>query len=299
MKMWIGLFIVGLLLVAGCKDISDSYKPGSFGKSPEEQKIVDYYKAKFGDLTESGSPRILEPLMSSNVENYIPVDKVSKFSKDSEKLYAWFVYDNFKEGDVIEVEWTYLDEDYVIHTFKSSAGGDFGRGMFVLEKPDEGWPLGDYRVTIKGSGASAKLDFEIINGATVSEPLPFNIPAGEVKTETNTADVKGVSASGFQIKSTKCSFDGKWDTNWGEMSLDVSGDKVTGTYTYDSGKITGKITGNVLVGKWSESPSYAEPNDAGDIEFLLSDDCKSFSGNWRYGSEGSWSGGWTGTEISD
>jgi hypothetical protein len=82
------------------------------------------------------------------------------------------------------------------------------------------------------------------------------------------------------------------------MQLSVSANKVTGDYTHDSGKIAATLNKNVLVGKWSESPSYAEPNDAGDMEFQLSDDCKSFTGNWRYGSTGDWSGGWTGTLVS-
>ena len=98
-----------IILLAGCKDISGTYKPGSFGTSPEDQKIVSYYKAKFGDLTASGPPRILEPLMSSDVKDYIPQNKVLKFSKDTAKLYAWFVYDNFNDKDQISVEWKYLD----------------------------------------------------------------------------------------------------------------------------------------------------------------------------------------------
>jgi hypothetical protein len=370
--------------------------------------------------------------MSSDVKDYVPSDKVLKFSKDTSQLYAWFVYDNFKENDVINVEWKYLDTNFVIYTFNSSAGGDFGRGVFILEKPDTGWPLGKYQVTISGMGASSAVNFEIIDGATVTTPLPFDTaaattvpsttpPAGVVKklytnsniggcsytdtstftipvdayvtdlrmwynwnqgeiklpytltkdgaefskgdlvrascdpyqtswceavyyanktfpagtyvlksatsrmcqnsgsngngfytvygyelggaasttattTTTTTAETK--SASGFDIKNTACSFAGNWSTNWGDMQLSVSANKVTGDYTHDSGKIAATLNKNVLVGKWSESPSYAEPNDAGDMEFQLSDDCKSFTGNWRYGSTGDWSGGWTGTLVS-
>jgi len=328
-----------------------------------------------------------------------------------------------------------LDTNVIIYTFKSNAGGDFGRGLFILEKPDEGWPLGKYQVTISGMGATAKVDFEIINGATVTEPLPFdtgaaaanpsssgtgttettppadvgdqlytnnnigacaytdtstftipeevyvtklrmwyywnkdetklpytltkdgiefakgdlvrascdpyqtswceanvypqkNYPAGTYVLKAGTARMcqnsetggngmyavfgkktgkaasstepaaETKSRSGFEIKNTDCSFTGKWSSNWGNMQLTVSGDKVTGTYDHDSGKIAGTLNKNVLVGRWSESPSYAEPSDAGDLEFMLSDDCKSWSGNWRYGSTGGWSGDWTGTFVS-
>jgi len=95
--------------------------------------------------------------------------------------------------------------------------------------------------------------------------------------------------------SSATSFQGVWNTNWGEMRLTQSGTNVTGSYTHDKGKIAGTAEGNVLKGKWSEAPSYSEPKDAGDVELELSEDGNSFSGKWRYGSSGSWNGGWTGT----
>ncbi|MFA5746576.1 MAG: cohesin domain-containing protein [Candidatus Paceibacterota bacterium] len=100
-----------------------------------------------------------------------------------------------------------------------------------------------------------------------------------------------VSAADYNFEST-------WQTNWGEMKLKQEGLKVTGTYTHDSGKIDATVSGNSLVGKWSEYPSYKEPGDAGDVELKMSADGKSFEGSWRYGSAGGWSGGWTGTRTS-
>lgn len=98
-----------------------------------------------------------------------------------------------------------------------------------------------------------------------------------------------------------CSFTGTWNTDWGLMSLTQSGSQVTGTYEHDSGRITGTVQGSVIRGTWSEAPSYAPPDDAGDVELTISSDCKSFTGNWRYGKTGAygpsatWSGSWYGT----
>lgn len=89
------------------------------------------------------------------------------------------------------------------------------------------------------------------------------------------------------------SWEGEWDTNWGKMTLKQNGNKVTGTYIHDEGRITGTVFGDKLIGTWSETPAYAPPNDAGDIEFNMSADGKSFTGKWRYGSEGGW-GNWDG-----
>ena len=166
----VAMLILCIVALSGCTDISDSYKPGSFGATEEEQQIVDAVTEKYGDMTASGEPRLLEVMMTSSTVNFIPVDKVLKYSKDSEELYAWFIYDNFNY-DTISVEWIYLDDDYSIYTFESETGEDFGRGTFILEQPDDGWPLGEYRVIISGAGIEESVNFEIIDGSTVSEPF--------------------------------------------------------------------------------------------------------------------------------
>jgi len=96
---------------------------------------------------------------------------------------------------------------------------------------------------------------------------------------------------------------GTWDTNWGTMHLSQSAGQVTGTYSWDDGKIVGYISknlsGNILVGTWSEEPTYAPPYDAGDIEWTMAPDFNSFTGCWRYGSSGEWEDCmWQGTRIA-
>jgi hypothetical protein len=88
---------------------------------------------------------------------------------------------------------------------------------------------------------------------------------------------------------------GTWKTSFGLMTLTQDGSHVTGSYPHDSGKIQGTLEGNVLRGSWSESPSYKPPKDAGDLEFVFSEDGRNFTGTWRYGSQKqSWDGKWTG-----
>ena len=91
---------------------------------------------------------------------------------------------------------------------------------------------------------------------------------------------------------------GKWDTEqWGEMTLQQIGNTVTGNYEWDGGKITGTVSGNMLKGTWSESPTYQPENDAGEFEFTISSGGNSFTGRWRYGSSGDWDGDWDGERI--
>src|SRR5581483_1599485 len=80
-------------------------------------------------------------------------------------------------------------------------------------------------------------------------------------------------------------FGGQWDHNFGSMTLTQNGNIVTGTYKndYDGGigAIAGTVTGNVLTGTYQK-------NQIGPIQFTLSADGKSFTGNW--GGSNQWCG---------
>lgn len=184
MKRAAGILLILLLVMAltGCKDITDRFKPASFGNTQEEKAMVSALTEKYGDLTQGGEPRFLEARVTTKVNNFIPVDTVSIYSQDTAELYVWFVYDNFDE-DEIEVEWVYQNNNHTIHTFTSETGSDFGRGTFILERPDDGWPIGNYQVVIRGRGISTTVTFAIAAGATVATPL--EIEAGKVTLSPN------------------------------------------------------------------------------------------------------------------
>jgi len=95
----------------------------------------------------------------------------------------------------------------------------------------------------------------------------------------------------------QCNWTGTWDTTFGEMKLFQKGNLVVGTYEYRDGKIVGEISGYTLAGTWFEGPSYSPSSHAGDFEFIISSDCNSFSGQWRFGSTGDLSS-WTGKRIT-
>jgi hypothetical protein len=90
-----------------------------------------------------------------------------------------------------------------------------------------------------------------------------------------------------------CSWTGAWESNWGRMDLAQSGDNVSGSYVRQSGKMVGRVSGNVLSGKWSEAPTYKPPKDEGDYEFTMVTGCGAFDGRWRYVGESRWRP-WTG-----
>lgn len=122
------------------------------------------------------------------------------------------------------------------------------------------------------------------------------MPAASI-VSSGSAQASNALSNASSEKPSNCSWTGNWNTYFGNMTLTQTGNKVVGTYEADSGRINGTAIGNRLIGNWSEAPDYAPPGRAGNIEFNLSADCKSFSGRWRYGFEGNWSDNWSGTRI--
>ena len=89
---------------------------------------------------------------------------------------------------------------------------------------------------------------------------------------------------------------GTWSTNFGKMTLRQTGNTVEGNYTHRQGHLLGTVSGRVLRGKWDHAPTRVGPGDAGDFEFTLSVDGKSWTGRWRYASPGAaWGTDWRGT----
>jgi Mg-chelatase subunit ChlD len=100
------------------------------------------------------------------------------------------------------------------------------------------------------------------------------------------------------IAAGECRWDGTWGTSYGTMRLTQSDTTVSGDYEHDQGQIRGTVSGQVLSGTWDEAPSRRPPDDAGQIEFTLADDCQSFTGRWRYDASGEWQPGWDGQLIA-
>ena len=104
-----------------------------------------------------------------------------------------------------------------------------------------------------------------------------------------------LTASGSFGRALAETWAGTWATQWGPMELTQTGSKVAGTYTHDSGHITGTASGTKFKGRWTELPTRKGPNDAGAVEFTMGNDGKSITGRWTYdGSPTSWNTDWSG-----
>jgi len=175
--------VIGLVFASGCADVSfGSKKIGDFGTTTEEQAAVNWFIQQYGDpRTNSGPPRFIEPVVTTGLKNNIPIDKVTAFNRNTDKIYFWVFYDNFAQGDVLDLKWIYVTTGKDVISLQKQAGGDFGRAYGEFLKPDTGWPLGKHTITISGKGVSASASFEIIDGQTVTEPLPYEKGAGQTQ----------------------------------------------------------------------------------------------------------------------
>jgi hypothetical protein len=146
-------------------------------------------------------------------------------------------------------------------------------------------------VTLGGPAGSARAP-GVLNAFT---PITGGNTAGGGTNGSGGGSSGGGTSGGGTTSNSSAAWSGTWNTDFGPMTLNVSGNNVTGTYVANSGKLTGTISGNTINGTWSELPTYAAPDHAGDFQFTLSSAGGGFSGQWRYGSSGDWSS-WNGTK---
>lgn len=85
---------------------------------------------------------------------------------------------------------------------------------------------------------------------------------------------------------------GVFKTDFNEMTLQMTGNKVTGTYKWNDGRIEGTLNGLTLTGWWYQS------NGKGRFVFQFSPGFKSFTGKWGYNNEEP-SRVWNGEKISN
>jgi len=99
---------------------------------------------------------------------------------------------------------------------------------------------------------------------------------------------------------SQANFSGIWETSYGRMVLSQQGNQVMGLYKNNGGKIVGNVVGNKLQGQWQETLLRQETllnlSSSGEMEFLMSEDGRSFSGQWRNFDSSDWTN-WTGSRL--
>jgi hypothetical protein len=191
------------VLIAGCSNVSlGSAQVGNFGMSVNAQQAQNWFINQYGNpATYSGPPRFLEPMVSSGIVNGMPVDNVQEYSQNSPSVYFWVFYEGFKPGDSVTATWTFQGKQYA--TLTQQVGGNYGIINATFTEPTSGWVLGTHTITVTGDGVQNSTTFEIINGNTVTAPLPFETTSsGQISPTPSTSSgptVTGVSPNSGPI----------------------------------------------------------------------------------------------------
>ena len=199
-KLFIGILslLIITMMITGCGNTgTSSVKASQFGKTQKDTSLLTAATAKFGELGKSTTPRILNPLVTTGIVDFLPVDNVQAYSKDAKELHVWFIYDSFNNGDTGTITWKYLDTNEIVATdnivLTTSSDMKYGRYAGDLIAPDGGWPIGKYSVVISIKGIDATVNFEVVNGNTVSQE--FNLGGNTAVTSDDNAVKTGTSTT--------------------------------------------------------------------------------------------------------
>lgn len=88
--------------------------------------------------------------MSTGVDGFKPVNATTKFTTTTPAFYVTGDINNSPDDTVISAVWYYLDtdSDYMIDQSQYQVEGTNNSFYFSLSIPDNGWPVGTYRVDL-------------------------------------------------------------------------------------------------------------------------------------------------------
>jgi hypothetical protein len=107
-------------------------------------------------------------------------------------------------------------------------------------------------------------------------------------------------------RNCQAKLNGKWQTNWGNMSFqeEAGSSKVRGKYEFQNldrgkvkGEIAGTLNGDVLNFEWQETTAKAQTKQQGKGSFLFRNSCKDFFGSYGLNNDEAGLSKWRGTVL--
>lgn len=152
------------------------------GASPEQQQLISCFISKYGDPRYATKPAFKSLIVTTNIVNNTPVDRVVKFNKNIDRIYYWTFYEGVNKDDEILMLMAYYSISRTAPEFvalkSQKAGGRFGAVTGSISKPTKGWVTGEYAINLEiidspnNVTALSQTPFEIIDGDTQTKPLP-------------------------------------------------------------------------------------------------------------------------------
>ena len=166
--------LIAFILVSGCA-MNFGSNTLDFGNSTEAKQLQASFCQTYGDPANyNGPPRFVAPVTSYGLIDNIPSDKVTKFSTDTDNIYFWVVYQNFPQGEDLNLSWIYQDKVVTTITKKTDRRSGIAYSQFV--RPNAGWPKGTHTIRIDSKQNSTQVRFEVVNGPTERTAFDFSSP---------------------------------------------------------------------------------------------------------------------------
>ncbi len=96
-------------------------------------------------------------------DTFEPVGVTSVFKTDSPEIFVTCTVSGLPIGTVVEGEWYYLDQDVFITSSTVRTTQDRQNLYFSLSRPDNGWPVGAYEVTLYVEGEEPVIASFLVN----------------------------------------------------------------------------------------------------------------------------------------
>jgi hypothetical protein len=137
-----------------------------------------------------------------------------------------------------------------------------------------------------GTKMGQRFEKIVIPSTSLQYPTGISLPvvqtivqAPNIQSEFSSAKTPIVEAPVEPIVATEngqCDWTGTWDTEFGQIILQQSGESITGSYSKNGvqGQIQGTVSESVLSGSWTGANS-----EGGTFRFTMEDDCQ-FAGDW-------------------
>lgn len=177
-----------------------------------------------------------------------------------------------------------------------SASAYVNMGAAGFMKPEAGYPgYASPNSTIKMAGTAIIPKPGIDRNGKLIPYLyvKFGLSGGnEFRWVERTIIYKWIPTIKQNLPSNSTGINGIYNTNFNQMSLSITGNKVTGTYKWNDGRIEGTLNGTVLTGWWYQS------NGKGKFIFNFNNNFTAFTGKWGY-NDNNPSNAWNGTKTSN
>lgn len=275
-----GEFSTEVQLVGGDKvTVAVGFEGVYFPRELEEKAAnIDILKISTLKPSTEGMTASIQNMAGLKKSAYVGnVELISLIVKDYKEATKPKVYEDFSNP-------RFVRDSTVVGGFRA-VGTPTSTSTFSFDKV----PL-CYIIRIEHEGMVKQLIYDPISeiNKRAQQPLQLEITSpidNKVNPLINPGDIffgDKLNPSGTLLRFNTDKVTGVWETHWGTITLNQSGNNITGYFNDGDGTLKGTISGNRIIA------SFDEYGSKGSLELLLFEGGKAMSGKWKYNDDSTW-----------